>query len=63
VSGVTRPATIASPSPKLALTSISVRSPVVGLAVNRTPETSAGTIVWTTTPIATACWAIPMRRR
>ena len=44
VSGVTWPPTTASPRPKLALTIISPRSPVPGLAVKRMPEASAGTM-------------------
>ena len=33
-----------------------VRAPVTGLAVNRTPETSAGTSRWTTTAMAARSW-------
>ena len=58
VSGVTCPPTTASPKPKLALTINSCRSPVPGFAVNRMPETSAGTIAWTTTAMATAAWSM-----
>ena len=59
VSGVTWPLTTASPRPKLALMTISLRSPVAGLAVKMMPATSDGTITCTTTPIATALCAMP----
>ena len=60
VSGVTWPPTTASPRPKLALTIASERSPVAGFAVNRMPETSDGTMIWTTTAIATVPWSMPI---
>ena len=59
VSGVTWPPTTASPSPKLALTIISDRSPVAGFAVKRMPETSEGTMACATTAIATDSWSMP----
>ena len=40
------------PSPQLALTATMLGSPLTGLQVNITPETSASTICWTVTPIA-----------
>ena len=60
VSGVTSPPTTDSPRPKLALTIISARSPVPGLAVNKIPETSAGTMTCTTTAMATLPGSMPI---
>jgi hypothetical protein len=51
-SGVTSPPTTASPRPQLALIATMLGSPLTGLQVNITPETSASTICWTATPIA-----------
>lgn len=53
-SGLTLPKTRDSPRPGAPSMTMRVVSPVSGLAVNRTPETSAGTISCTTTAIATA---------
>ena len=58
-SGVTSPPTTARPRPQLALTATLLGSPVTGLQVNITPETSASTICWTVTPIAAALPASP----
>ncbi|GAB2958037.1 hypothetical protein GCM10027184_01190 [Saccharothrix stipae] len=60
-SGVTVPPTRASPRPGAALTTVSVREPVTGLAVNSTPAASAGTIRCTTTASATS--VMPLRAR
>ena len=38
---------------------ISLRLPVAGLAVKRMPATSEGTMIWTTTAIATLFWSRP----
>ena len=62
-SAFTRPETSASPSPKLASTVATFRSPVTGSAVNRIPDTSAKTIRCTTTAISTFRWSTPFRRR
>ena len=52
VVGFVSPPTTASPRPQLALTATMLGSPLTGLQVNMTPETSASTIFWTVTPIA-----------
>ena len=57
-SGVTSPPTTPSPSPQLALIATTLGSPVSGLHVNITPETSALTIACTATPIAGGCASV-----
>ncbi len=62
-SGVTRPETIVSPRPQLALTVIWARSPVTGLTVNATPDTSASTICMMTTAMASYALFTPRNAR
>jgi hypothetical protein len=50
---LTRPATSASPRPKLASIETTLRLPVTGWAVNITPATSGTTIRCTTTAMWT----------
>src|SRR5512133_2664271 len=59
----TTPETTASPSPVDASTTIVVRSPLTGSAVNMTPATSALIMRWTTTAILTSSESIPIRLR
>ena len=54
MSGVTSPETMASPSPKTASITVLEASFVTGLIVNITPDRSACTIRWTTTPMPTS---------
>ena len=62
-SGLTAPETTASPSPGLASTTIWLRWPVSGLAVNSTPATLEATICCTTTASRTAAWSIAFAAR
>ncbi len=61
--GCVFPETMASPVPRTALTSNWHRSPLRGLAVKMTPETSAGIICCTTTAISADSGARPLLRR
>ena len=51
-SGSIEPLTSASPSPRAALMTISSASPVIGLTVKPTPDTSDRTIRWIRTAIS-----------
>ncbi len=62
-SAFTRPETRASPRPTQASTEATVRLPVTGSAVNRTPAACGKTIRWTTTAIRTLRWLTPFWRR
>jgi hypothetical protein len=59
-SGLTAPETTASPRPGLASMTAWRRRPVTGLAVKRTPATSASIIFWITTARRTARWSMPL---
>src|SRR5580658_1423382 len=63
LSGVTSPLTTAEPSPQLASTTTTERSPVLGLRVNITPEQRESIMRWITTPIASPCSGSFNRRR
>ena len=62
-SGLTAPETTAWPEPGLALITVSVRVPVTGFAVNRTPAVAASTMTWTTTASPTSRLLIPLAER
>jgi hypothetical protein len=62
-SGLTRPLTSASPSPQVALITISSAAPVSGLTVKQTPAAVAGAISCTTTARLTCAGGMPWRAR
>ena len=63
LSALACPLTSASPNPQTALISIRESSPVIGSAVNITPDASASTSSCTTTAIATSAGSIRCRAR
>ena len=62
-SGFTRPATRASPRPKLASMVMTFLLEVTGSAVKRMPAACGKSIRCTTTAMSAFCWPKPFRRR